>query len=252
MRSAARIRASIAGRQNSAQFDFTFQRSVKKTVVEHLGQLDYVHARENVILLGPRAPARRTLRSPPRIRACLAASACSSRPRPSGSPAFQRPSDSAAWRPTSRLVRGRDRTSALERHRSPTGWSTSTGVAGPGDRTGRRSRRPPARTARSAGSARTAAGPGCRGCAGPRRRRAPEPRNANRHPQRLSAAAPAGAAAGSVVQASSATSGNLAAPHDGVATAARPFDNAAPLHGTGTVERAAQPRRDCRIAWKRR
>jgi DNA replication protein DnaC len=26
---------------------------VKKTVVEHLGQLDFLHARENVILLGP-------------------------------------------------------------------------------------------------------------------------------------------------------------------------------------------------------
>jgi DNA replication protein DnaC len=36
------------------EFDFTFQRSVKKTVVEHLGQLDFLHARENVILLGPR------------------------------------------------------------------------------------------------------------------------------------------------------------------------------------------------------
>ena len=35
------------------EFDFTFQRSVKKTVVEHLGQLDFLHARENVILLGP-------------------------------------------------------------------------------------------------------------------------------------------------------------------------------------------------------
>ena len=29
------------------------ERSVKKTVIEHLGQLDFLHARENVILLGP-------------------------------------------------------------------------------------------------------------------------------------------------------------------------------------------------------
>jgi DNA replication protein DnaC len=35
------------------EFDFTFQRSVKKTIVEHLGQLDFLHSRENVILLGP-------------------------------------------------------------------------------------------------------------------------------------------------------------------------------------------------------
>ena len=36
-----------------SQFDFTFQRSVKKQVIEHLGQLDFLHAKENVILLGP-------------------------------------------------------------------------------------------------------------------------------------------------------------------------------------------------------
>jgi DNA replication protein DnaC len=40
-------------RKTPEKFDFTFQRSVKKTVVEHLGQLDFLHAKENVILLGP-------------------------------------------------------------------------------------------------------------------------------------------------------------------------------------------------------
>jgi DNA replication protein DnaC len=35
------------------EFDFTFQRSVKKQVVEHLGQLDFLHGKENVVLLGP-------------------------------------------------------------------------------------------------------------------------------------------------------------------------------------------------------
>ena len=35
------------------EFDFTFQRSVKKQVIEHLGQLDFLHAKQNVILLGP-------------------------------------------------------------------------------------------------------------------------------------------------------------------------------------------------------
>ena len=47
------LRASRT-RKTLEEFDFTFQRSVKKTVVEHLGQLDFLHARENVILLGPR------------------------------------------------------------------------------------------------------------------------------------------------------------------------------------------------------
>jgi DNA replication protein DnaC len=52
-----RIKAArFAARKTLEEFDFTFQRSVKKTVVEHLGQLDFLHARENVILLGPPDP----------------------------------------------------------------------------------------------------------------------------------------------------------------------------------------------------
>ncbi len=45
--------ARFPARKSLEEFDFTFQRSVKKTVVEHLGQLDFLHARQNVILLGP-------------------------------------------------------------------------------------------------------------------------------------------------------------------------------------------------------
>jgi hypothetical protein len=36
-------------------FEFTFQRSVQKTVIVHLGQPDVLHARENVILLARQA-----------------------------------------------------------------------------------------------------------------------------------------------------------------------------------------------------
>ena len=53
----SRIKAArFPARKTLEEFDFTFQRSVKKTVVEHLGQLDFLHARENVILLGPPDP----------------------------------------------------------------------------------------------------------------------------------------------------------------------------------------------------
>ncbi|HTX10641.1 MAG TPA: ATP-binding protein, partial [Solirubrobacteraceae bacterium] len=45
--------ARFPARKTLEEFDFTFQRSVKKTVIEHLGQLDFLHGRENVILLGP-------------------------------------------------------------------------------------------------------------------------------------------------------------------------------------------------------
>jgi DNA replication protein DnaC len=50
----ARIKAArFPARKTLEAFDFTFQRSIKRQVVEHLGQLDFLHARENVVLLGP-------------------------------------------------------------------------------------------------------------------------------------------------------------------------------------------------------
>jgi DNA replication protein DnaC len=49
-----RIKAArFPARKTLEEFDFTFQRSVKKTLISDLGQLDFLHARENVILLGP-------------------------------------------------------------------------------------------------------------------------------------------------------------------------------------------------------
>src|SRR5256884_769057 len=50
----SRIKAArFPARKTLEEFDFTFQHSVKRQVVEHLGQLDFLHARENVVLLGP-------------------------------------------------------------------------------------------------------------------------------------------------------------------------------------------------------
>src|ERR1700741_1695729 len=52
-----RIKAArFPARKTLEEFDFTFQRSVKKQVIEHLGQLDFLHAKQNVILLGPPDP----------------------------------------------------------------------------------------------------------------------------------------------------------------------------------------------------
>src|SRR5512133_3193426 len=68
-----RIRsARFPARKTLEEFDFTFQRSVKKTVIEHLGQLDFLHARENVILLGPPGTGKTHLAIALSIRACLA------------------------------------------------------------------------------------------------------------------------------------------------------------------------------------
>ena len=64
--------ARFPARKTLEEFDFTFQRSVKKTVIEHLGQLDFLHGRENVILLGPPGTGKTHIATALGIRACLA------------------------------------------------------------------------------------------------------------------------------------------------------------------------------------
>ncbi len=69
----ARIKAArFPARKTLEEFDFTFQRSVKRQVIEHLGQLDFLHARENVVLLGPPGTGKSHLAIAISIRACLA------------------------------------------------------------------------------------------------------------------------------------------------------------------------------------
>ena len=68
-----RIKAArFPARKTLEEFDFTFQHSIKKTVVEHLGQLDFLHARQNVILLGPPGTGKTHLSIALGIRGCLA------------------------------------------------------------------------------------------------------------------------------------------------------------------------------------
>jgi DNA replication protein DnaC len=68
-----RIRsARFPARKTLEEFDFTFQRSVKKQVIEHLGQLDFLHARENVVLLGPPGTGKTHIAIALGVRACLA------------------------------------------------------------------------------------------------------------------------------------------------------------------------------------
>ena len=64
--------ARFPARKTLEEFDFAFQRSVKKTVIEHLGQLDFLHGRENVILLGPPGTGKTHIATALGIRACLA------------------------------------------------------------------------------------------------------------------------------------------------------------------------------------
>ena len=68
-----RIKAArFPARKTLEEFDFTFQHSIKKQVIEHLGQLDFLHARENVILLGPPGTGKTHLATALGVRACLA------------------------------------------------------------------------------------------------------------------------------------------------------------------------------------
>jgi hypothetical protein len=91
--------ARFPARKTLEEFDFTFQRSVKKQVVEHLGQLDFLHGKQNVILLGPPGPAKHIWRSRSRSARASPVNVCSSRPRPNGSPASQRPNARTTSRP---------------------------------------------------------------------------------------------------------------------------------------------------------
>jgi DNA replication protein DnaC len=68
----ARIRtARFPQRKTLEEFDFTVQRSVKRTVIEHLAQLDFLEARDNVILLGPPGTGKTHIAIALSIRACL-------------------------------------------------------------------------------------------------------------------------------------------------------------------------------------
>jgi DNA replication protein DnaC len=69
----ARIKAArFPQHKTLEEFDFSFQRSIKKQDVLHLGQLDFLHGKENVVLLGPPGTGKTHLAIALGVRACLA------------------------------------------------------------------------------------------------------------------------------------------------------------------------------------
>jgi DNA replication protein DnaC len=69
----ARISAArFPSRKTLEEFDWSFQRSVKKEIVLHLAQLDFILGKENVVLLGPPGTGKTHLAIALGIRACLA------------------------------------------------------------------------------------------------------------------------------------------------------------------------------------
>ena len=68
-----RIRAArFPARKSLEEFDFDHQRSLKREVMSHLGTLDFVAAKENVIYLGPPGTGKTHLAIGLGIRACQA------------------------------------------------------------------------------------------------------------------------------------------------------------------------------------
>ncbi|KWW98196.1 transposase [Carbonactinospora thermoautotrophica] len=68
-----RIRAAkFPARKSIEEFDFDHQRSLKRETIAHLGTLDFVAAKENVIFLGPPGTGKTHLAIGLGIRACQA------------------------------------------------------------------------------------------------------------------------------------------------------------------------------------
>src|SRR5207245_9322756 len=68
-----RIReARFPTRKTLEDFDYNHQRSIKRDLIAHLGTLDFVSARENVIFLGPPGTGKTHLSIGLGIRACQA------------------------------------------------------------------------------------------------------------------------------------------------------------------------------------
>src|SRR6201988_3663817 len=69
----SRIKAArFPARKTLEDFDFAFQTSLRRDTVLHLGQLDFLAGKENIVLLGPPGTGKTHLSIALGIRACLA------------------------------------------------------------------------------------------------------------------------------------------------------------------------------------
>ena len=93
-----RIRAArFPARKSLEEFDFEHARALKRDTIAHLGTLDFVTAKDNVVFLGPPGTGKTHLATGIAIRACQAGTGSCSRPPANGStasPKHTTPADS--------------------------------------------------------------------------------------------------------------------------------------------------------------
>jgi DNA replication protein DnaC len=88
--------ARFPARKTLEEFDFDHQRSLKRDVIAHLGALDFIEARENVVFLGPPGTGKTHLAIGSPSGPARPATGCSSPPRPNGWTAWPSPIRPAA------------------------------------------------------------------------------------------------------------------------------------------------------------
>ncbi len=80
-----RIRAArFPARKSLEEFDFEHARGLKRDTIAHLGTLDFITARDNVVFLGPAWHREDSSCGRLAIRACQAVIGCCSPPPPNG------------------------------------------------------------------------------------------------------------------------------------------------------------------------
>ena len=104
-----RIRAArFPARKTLEDFDFDHQRSLRRDVVAHLGALDFVEGRDNVVFLGPPGTGKTHL--------AIGLSASGPARPATGSPSPPPPSGSTAWREAHGAGRLHDELTRLGRY----------------------------------------------------------------------------------------------------------------------------------------
>ena len=96
-----RIRAArFPARKSLEDFDFDHQRSLKREVITHLGTLDFVTAKDNVVFLGPPGTGKTHLATGLAIRACQAGHRGAFATAAGWSPASPKPTTPGGCRPS--------------------------------------------------------------------------------------------------------------------------------------------------------